>query len=202
MEFKDHIRIIKNYKKFIVSFTVVVIAGAAIIAWAMPERFKTSVAFAINRGEVQQTTDYQYDGYYVLRAAELYAQNIVSWFLTPSFLVEVYEKAKIPPEITNLERFGNRFKTKQYSPQNIVVTFTVNDRTTAEKLAQSIIATVEEQASAFGQSVEKDLFMVVGSQPVIVNDQQPAWLIILVGGILGLIVSFILVYIHRYLKAV
>lgn len=200
MEFKDHIRIIKSYRYFIIIFTVLFILGAGIIAWRIPARYKTSIAFSINRGEVQETPDYQYDGYYVLRAAELYAQNIVSWFLTPSFLVEVYDRAKIPTDITNLERFGSRFKTKQYSPQNIVVTFTVDDRAAAEKLSDSIIAIVEEKATAFDQSTEKDLFIVEGSQPVIVQYQQPAWLIISVAVVTGLIASMLLAYIHRYLK--
>jgi hypothetical protein len=78
-----------------------------------------SVSFAVNRINSQSTAEYQYDGYYALQAADLFAQTVVSWFSTPSVLREVYDQASMDPEITTVSSLANRFKVKKYSAQNI-----------------------------------------------------------------------------------
>ena len=62
----------------------------------------------------------------------------MSWLLTPSVLLEIYEFADTDPEISSLEEISSRFKTKKYSPQNIVVRYKERDYDTADKIATAV----------------------------------------------------------------
>ena len=154
---------------------------------------------SINR---QATSEYQYDGYYAIKASELFSQTIISWFLTPSVLVDIYDQADIDPEIISLEKFTSRFKTKQYSAQNFVVVFKERDKTTAEKVASSIIHYIEANSENLNQDADQNsIFEVSGSTPVIIKSKTPTWLVTLAVFIFSLIVSAALGYLIDYLKS-
>lgn len=205
MEFKEHIKILQKHKYFIIFFTAIITVLALVYTSLLDERYKASVSFDILRAGENTTADYQYDDYYALSAAELFGQTITSWFLTPSFIVKIYETAELPPNIRTLESFTRRFKTRQYSPQNIVVTFTDPNAVNAEKIANAVIAVVEEETNNLYTTQSTDAiteasFQVHGNEPVIIAYKIQVWLIALSGFVSGFILSVILTYIMRYFK--
>lgn len=200
MEFKEHVSIMKKSKNFLIIFTLVITLLGALVGYFMGVRYKTSISFSIVRTASKETTDYQYDDYYAIRSAELLGQTMLSWFLSPPFLVEIYDEAGLPTNITSLDTFGFRFKAKLIGPQNLQVTFTEGDAETAKKLATSIVTTVEKEAAKLDQSQDANTFKVVGSEPVIIESVTPTWLTGLIGVFIGLVSGFIIVYLKRYLK--
>jgi len=202
MELKEHLKIINKYKWLIIVLTLVTTVTAFFISYYQPEYYKVSTSFAVKAINKPATTDYQYDGYYAIKASELFSQTVISWFLTPSVLVDIYSEAEIDPQINSLEKFTSRFKTKQYSAQNFVVTFKERDKTTAEKVSNSIINYVEDSAQYLNQdSNSNSLFEVSGSTPVIIKSKTPTWLVTVAALVLALIISFSLSYLVNYLRS-
>ena len=194
--------ILVKYKWLIIIVTIVGLGASLIFSLVKPVYYDTSLSFAINRINRQETTQYQYDGYYSIQASDLFSQTVMSWLMTPSVLLEIYDQAKIDPKISSLEELAARFKTKQYSPQNLVVRFKERDQITSEKISQAIISVVESRAAAANQTSDnKALFQVVGAKPVIVQRQAVVWLNTLLGFLAGLLISCITAYIIEYLRS-
>jgi capsular polysaccharide biosynthesis protein len=173
----------------------VAIVASLVFTLTTPKYYDTSISFSINRINRQTTTEYQYDGYYAIQASDLFSQTVMSWFLTPSVLLEIYQKADIDPMIVSLEDLSARFKTKKYSPQNIVVRFKERDTQTAERISQAIIDIVQSKASLSNQTSDSQaLFEVIGSKPVIVEKKPNIWLNMIIGFLAGIIFSIIIAY--------
>ena len=201
MEYPEHKSLLRKNLPLLIVLPILVGVAALLFSYYAPTYYKSSISFAVNRINKQETVDYQYDGYYAIQASDLFSQTVVSWFFTPSVLLEIYEQAEVEPNIDSLERFTNRFKAKKYSSQNIVVSFKERDQDTAEKISQSIIQTVQDRGAKLNQtSDQKALFEVVGSTPVI-DDQKPN---VILNTVIGIIVGFFaglgLVYLIRYFK--
>jgi capsular polysaccharide biosynthesis protein len=190
-----------KYRWLIVIATIIGLASALIFSLLRPAYYDTSLAFSINRINLQTTEDYQYDGYYAIQASDLFSQTVMSWMMTPSVLLEIYQKAQIDPQISSLEEISSRFKTKKYSPQNIVVRYKERDRQTADEIAQAITTIVQEKAILANQTSEqKALFEVAGTSPVIVERKPVIWLNTLIGLVTGFIFSLIAAYLIEYLR--
>ncbi|MFA6098572.1 MAG: hypothetical protein WCV50_02260 [Patescibacteria group bacterium] len=191
--------ILKKYRWLIIIITAVSLIATFLFSYLRPVFYDTSISFSINRINKQETTEYQYDGYYAIQASDLFSQTVMSWFMTPSVLLEMYDSAKIDPQITTISSFTSRFKTKKFSPQNIVVNYKERDHNTAEKIGQAIISIVETKAAASNQTSDnKSVFEVVGSKPVIVEDKPNIWLNVVLGFIAGLIISLAIAYLAEY----
>ena len=202
MELREHIRIIKKYRWLIVIVTILATLAAFIFSYIQPEYYRVSLSFTVKAINKPATQDYQYDGYYAIKASELFSQTIISWFMTPSILDDIYTHAEIDPQIGSLDRFTSRFKTKQYSAQNFVVTFKERDKTTAEKISHSIIIYVEENSKTLNQDMDKNsLFEATGSTPVIIKQKTPTWLVTLAAFIFTLIFTTTIAYLINYLKS-
>jgi capsular polysaccharide biosynthesis protein len=167
-ELRDYLRAYWSQRWLILGIIVVATTVTAITSAVQPVRYAVSESFAVNGINRQTTTEYQYNGYYALQAADLFAQTVVSWFSTPSVLRDVYDNAKIDPSITTLDSLTSRFKVKKYSAQNIVIRFSETTQARASTLAQSIRDVMEQKATRLNQSADgKALFEIVGTTPVI-----------------------------------
>lgn len=202
MNTNEHSALLRKHLWLIVIITLLVGASSYIWAKQIPTVYRTSISFAVNRINKQDTAEYQYDGYYAIQASDLFSQTVVSWFYTPSFILEVYDIAGVTPKIDTLEKFTAQFKTKKYSAQNIVVTYPERDRATAEKIANGIIQNVSQRTKSLNQSSEqKALFEVVGAKPVIVEQLSNIPVRTVLGLIVGLVASLGFVYLVRYFRS-
>ncbi|MFA5030002.1 MAG: hypothetical protein WC495_00215 [Patescibacteria group bacterium] len=173
-----------RYIKWGIILALIGAITGGLIATFTPVKYESSLSFTVNQINKQATTTYQYDGYYAIQASDLFSETIVSWFQTPSFLLEVYNRAGIDPQINSIDSFTARFKMKKYSAQNLVLEFTAPDREQAEKLSEAIIAHVEERSGVLNQNADlKALFEVKGSAPVIVKKETTT----LMGALYGLV---------------
>ncbi|MFH0805085.1 MAG: hypothetical protein V1916_02730 [Patescibacteria group bacterium] len=191
--------IFNKYRLVIMVVTLVGLVSASVYSLVKPPYYDTSIAFAINRTNRQETAEYQYDGYYAIQAADLFSQTVMSWLMTPSVLLEIYQKAQIDPQISSLEELSARFKTKKFSPQNIVVRFRERDQATALKIGTAITATIEEKAVKSDQAADQQsLFQVQGTPPVTVERRPSLPLNALLGLVAGFIVSLLAAYLIEY----
>lgn len=187
----------KSLMRSIRTTLILAVIGAlagGITASLMPVSYESSLSFTVNQINKQETTDYQFDGYYAIQASDLFSETIVSWFQTPSFLLEIYNRAEVDPQIESIGGFTSRFKMRKFSAQNLVLNFSEKDELTAEKLSTAIISHVEERANELNQNAErKALFEVVGSNPVIVKKEITVFEGILYGFLAGLVLGLFVV---------
>lgn len=201
MEFRDYLFYLRKHLFTVIVVTALVTVATVLVSWSRPVQYDASLSFAVERVNKQQTTEYQFDGFYEIQAADLFSQTVISWFLTPSVLFEIYDRADLDPEIGSLDRFANRFKTRKYSPQNIVVRFQEDSREKAEKLSNAIISVVEEKAVHLNRTEEgNSLFNVVGETPVIVESRPNVAVNGIVAFVAGLMLSLVTLGMLRYLK--
>lgn len=154
----------------LIVFVVVATAGTFIVSMQAKPKYLTSLSIAVNRVNRQTTVDYQYDGYYALQASDLFSQTLLSWFLTPSVLLDFYQKAGVDPHITTTNELVSRFRARKFAAQNIVIQFTDANRDTAQKLADGISAVVHDRSASLDKTSSGDAtFDVVPSQAVIVE---------------------------------
>ncbi len=188
-------------KVLIIIFTVLVVGVSMILLYFKEPVYQSSISFSVNRVNRQTTEYYEYDGYYAISAAELFSQTLMSWFMTPSVLLEIYEQAEVDPQIKSLSSFASRFRARQYASQNIVVSFKEKDQAKATKISNAVVNIVQTKAADLNKtSDQKSIFEVVGSKPVIVEQKLSYWLAGVISLLCGLIVSIILVYLFRYFK--
>lgn len=176
-ELRDYLQTYWSQRWLILAIVAVATVTTGLAASQQPTRQVVSGSFAINRINQQSSNDYQYDGYYALQAADLFAQTVVSWFATPSVLREVYKVAELDPEITSVNSLPSRFRVKKYSAQNIVVRFSEKDGPRAAAVAQAMRTVVEAKAANLNQTADgRALFEIVGTDPVIAPSKPSVWL--------------------------
>lgn len=177
------------------ALAVLAIIGAVLaVAFALtrPTEFTASLAIGINRVHKQETQDYQYDGYYAIQASDLVSQTVVSWLQTPSILLEVYRAAGVSAEPSTLTSLRARFRTRKYSPQNIVIEFREHDRATAEKVAVSLTEVLKERLGLLNRNEKGEaLFELAGTAPVIIATKPNPVLLGVLGALTGFLVGLV-----------
>ncbi len=195
MTLAENLHTIWHWRWLVLIVVVVPTIAAIIFAQTRPTKYTTSIAFTVNRVNNQvNTKDYQYDGYYALQASDLFSDTVVSWFLTPSVIVDIYNTANVPADVTDLTALTSRFNIKKYSSQNIVVKYSVGNKDDAMKLATAIIQTVGTKAAQLNQTADaKAIYAVNGSTPVTVKDSKQLPIVGAVGFIIGAFLATLLI---------
>lgn len=189
--FHDLTSLIVKKGWFILSAALIFAVAFYLWASSRPNSYDVSLSFTINLTNKQQTQDYQYDGYYAIRASELLGETIISWFLTPSEVIAIYKQAGLELPKGSLIEITRRFKTSKFSGQNIVVKFTAPDEAAASKLAQAVADYVEEKAESLNKDSQgQSLFDIVPSEPVIILAQNRVGLITGLAFAAGMIIAF------------
>ncbi|MFA5070218.1 MAG: Wzz/FepE/Etk N-terminal domain-containing protein [Patescibacteria group bacterium] len=201
MELKEYLLIVNKHKSLVVFLTVTAALVSFLISYFKPVAYEASLSFAVNRTNREETSQYQYDGYYAIQASDLVSQTVVSWFSTPSVVKEIYAKAGINPTFNSMNKYATLFNTKKYSGQNIGVKFTEKEEGIADKVAQAAVDVIRQKVLDLNKSADsKSLFEAVPSPAVIVAVRPNTILNTVIGFLAGLFVSLLLVYLIDYFK--
>ena len=193
MELDDYIRASLRHRWLIGLTALIALIASFALARFSPTTYDTSVAFTVRRINEPATTQYQYDGFYVLQATDLIAQTIVSWFGTPSIVREIYLTAGFDPSIKKMDEITRRFQPKKFSAQNVVLRFNDDSSDTALKLATAIQKNVSERVQKLVLTAdEKPSFEVLTADPVIVEKKPDVIQSSILGAIAGLIIGLFL----------
>ncbi len=201
MELRTHAHILRNARWFIILMTIVVGVAAMIFTIVRPVPYKAVASFEVNFINRPAAEALQYGAYYDLKAAEIYTQHLMSLFLTPAVVAEVYETAGMGYEIDSIAQFTHRFQTKQYSAQHFAVIFKDYNKGTAENLAKAIGTVVEKHTKTSGSINDQEVFSVTAFTPVVAEAELEIWLVTIVGALAGCIVSVLLVYLREYFSS-
>lgn len=196
------IELLKRNRWFLIVFILVATVATFVVSSRAKPTYATSLSITVNRVHRQATPDYQYDGYYAIQASDLFSQTILSWFLTPSTLLEFYQRAGVDPHIDSLNGLVARFRARKFSAQNIVVQFSDPDRSAAEKLAKAIGEVVKERGESLNKDAEgQGIFEVLPATPVVVETTSNVPLNTGVALVASALTAFVLVALRRYLQS-
>ena len=160
--------------------------AAALVAMNLPPATRVSLSFTINQRQ-QATTDYSYDGYYALRAAELFADTVISWFSTPASVSDIYRTAVIALPEEEAAAAAGRFRAKKLSAQVVTVSYAEKDRGRAEALAKAGVAIAAARTAELNRNAEgRSLFELIAADPIISASRFPPERAAIVGFLLGL----------------
>lgn len=201
MELTKHTHLLKQSKWFILLMTLLTGVAALTFALLRPVTYNAVVSFELLMVHPSQATDVQYGAYYDLKGAEIYTQHLMSLFVTPAAVEQVYQAAGFGYTIDSISRFTNRFSAKQYSAQNFSVQFSDYHRENAEKLAAGVTDVVLKDAAVSGKINDQEVFTVKPYPAVIAPSEMNPTFLTVVGVIAGLLGSIILVYIREYFRA-
>ncbi len=202
MEMKNHLTYFKRWLPYILVFALAVAAVTFILTSRRPPSYQVIQTYMVNLVNRSATADYQYGSYYDLKGAELFTQHVMSMLRSPALIVEIYQTAKLPYTIDNLNRFTNQFRADQDSSQQFTVRFDRYTEAEAQAIADAMtIILTREVAAAQTDSNDASLFKVVALDPIISFQEVPVWFYTGLSFIAGALCAAVLVYLYRYLQS-
>lgn len=179
------------HKNPVLSVLIVAIACGlvgVVLSKVLPSKHEASIAFTIDHRELQASEDYAFDGYYALRASEIFADTVVSWFNTPSVHARILELARGFIE-TELPESLN-FRVKKFSSQNVVATLKDRDAERLEHLAQTTVGVITSRASELNKNADgNSIFVVSAEKPIIYAKALPPAKAGIIGFLLGAVIA-------------
>lgn len=190
MELKNHWQIIKKYRWLIPTVAVILMLAGFLIGLPQQAKFETTISFDIYPLGDSGTPE---DNYYSLQGSRLVGDTLMSWTLTPDVVNSIFTESNIAPAEHNID-LENYFHAKRYSPQNVVIKFTSNDKQMAEKLADNLTQIFQKK------SAELKGFQISPSEPIMIDKKVNPKLYGGIGLIVGIFSGVILSYLLWYFK--
>lgn len=195
MELLAYLRIIRKGGKSILLWGVVVALVAFGYSYFRKDYYDVSLALSVSRASTQQTQDYQYDGYYIIQASELFTDTVKQWINSPEVVTNVYKEAEIDSEAKSLKELQKKFKADKLSSQYLEIKFTAKDEDTAKKLSSSLVATLQSKAYTLGwASRSQTTFAILGAEPIIMKNEADLLVNTLLGLVIGLFIGISVVF--------
>lgn len=202
MELKQYLKIIgKNYKTVLLTAIVVAIV-VVVVSWQTPARYKVFLRLLISPTSGERTKDYQYDGYYAIKAADEFGKTVVQWFKNPEMARSIYNQAGIDTSDRSIRKLSKAFQAQQMDPQYIEVRFSAKTEEQAKKISLTISEIIQVKADkvaiASSQSIS---FSVIAEDPTIIFSQPSILINGLIALVVGLILGIFVVSAKEYLKS-
>lgn len=157
--------------------------------------FKSAVSVDVVFSGVQEISDYKYDGYYAILAADEFSKSIQFWLKNQKTIIDVFALAQINGG--SLEPKGDFFKVKKLSPQYLEVEYSTQEFKQAEAIAMAIQEVLSKRSQEIkersGQSASFDILV---QEPLIWRAQKTNILNgFLMGCFMGIILSLLVIFI-------
>lgn len=187
MDFKKLYLIIKGNIKFISIFTIFVLIAVLLFSWWTSGGYDVSVSLSVFSKVIQQTPDYQYDGYYSVKAANEFADTVSQWTKSPEIINSIYKKAGVDFQGKSLRSFSGIFKAQKMAPQYIEIRFRVQKTEDALRITKALADVLQEKAELSSNFSGNVVFTIIGGQPITAPN-QPNFifngLLAIIGGLL------------------
>jgi len=198
MELRDYLKIIKKHYLLILLVTILAGASSFVFTLASPVIYDTSLSLFITPSASQDTQDYKYDGYYAIKASELFSDTVKQWLESPEVVVEIYKKAEIDLELTSLRKLRKIFSAYKMSPQYVEVRFKAKNKEEAQKVTNTIPLVLQGKTHELTGAAKDVSFNIRGANPVIVENIPKPLLNSLIGLISGFVLGVFIVFFKEY----
>ena len=201
MELKQYLKIIKENAKLILIITLLTVLFSFVFSAIKPTKYDASLSLLISPNKTQETDDFKYNGYYALQAGEIIADSTEQWIKSPEFVSAVYQKAQLDPNFRNIKGYAKKFKADKMSSQYVEVKFETDTKEEAEKISQAITKVLNNKTEILAENSQEELsFVIVGSQPIILESRPNIVFNMIIGLIAGLFLGIFTVFGRRYFR--
>lgn len=200
MELRDYLKIIKKHYKLILIITILIGVSSFVFTLKRPVIYDTSLSLFITRTTTQATQDYKYDGYYAIKAAELFSDTVRQWLQSPEVVIEIYKKAGIDLELESLRKLGKILKVYKMSPQYVEVRFKAEEKEKVQKISSVIPSVLQSKAQQLAWSSGDLAFYIRATSPVIIENKPKPLFNGLIGLISGFVLGIFVVFFREYFK--
>ncbi|MBU1177686.1 hypothetical protein KJ903_00535 [Patescibacteria group bacterium] len=198
---RNYLKIIKSSR--ILIFVCAILCGllALIFSAVKPVSYETSIAFSIQKINRQDTAEFQYDNYYAIQASELLGNTIVGWLESPEVMREVCQEASLTAVASDFNSLARGMKAKQISAHLVRVKYSQPSYEQANQVASGITTVIKKKAEAVElNAAGQSSFVVIPSDPVIVEKKYGPATLALAGIVCGLLVGVGIAFGREYLK--
>ncbi|MBI4709100.1 MAG: hypothetical protein HY764_02790 [Candidatus Portnoybacteria bacterium] len=170
MDFKKLFFIIKKSSAFIIIFTILVIIAVLGFSWLRSGGYNVSLAISVFSKSSQATADYQYDGYYSIKAANDFCDTLSQWIKSPEVTNSVYKEADIGENNNSWRKIPKALQAKKMAPQYIEVNFKVSKADDASKISRALDSVLKEKTENASRFSDTTFTIIVG-EPIISKNQ-------------------------------
>lgn len=176
MDFKKFIQIIKENLKFIIIFTAIAVAAVLVFSFYQSGGYRVSlVILTASRVENQAGPDYQYSGYYSIKAADEFGTTISQLVKSQEIVNAVLRKAQA--------QSISSFKAQKMAPQYVEMKFVSQTQEQGRKISEALMSALSEKVAKLNSLSGDVIFSIAGGEPIISKNQQNY----LFNGFIGLI---------------
>ncbi len=191
MELYDIVQIYWRERRLIV--LIVVAALFVTLVWQVnqPARYQAALLLNVGREKSQITADYAYDDFYRLQADERFGDTVVRWLQSPRVVSDILRESGLDVTAYSEGELKKLISAKRLSSQVIELSFVNKEKPVLEKEANTIVTVLNEYTARLNQDGEKNgWFIVVGSDPVILDARVSLLKAVGIGGLLGCFIAF------------
>ncbi len=182
MNFEELYKIIQKNLKFTLVFTGIIIAVVLVSSWILSGGYNVSLAILVaSRVENQTSADYQYSGYYSVKAADEFGNTISQLVKSPEIVNAVFQKAQQTQSISS-------FKAQKMAPQYVEIKFIAYTQEQGRKISEALVFVLGEKVAKLNSLSGNVVFSISGGETIIVKNQQN----FILNGLIALIGGFLL----------
>lgn len=200
MELRDYILILAKRWWLVL---VAVVFSLGIFSWAAfretPKYEAVASISVLKQSEVPSVgTVYEFDNFYNLQANQLITDLMLGWLEESATVAEIYEKANVVLPKGDIKNYDKLILYKKLHGTSVLVITEHPNKAEAEALAATAVETLADRIETLEtQGIES--MSTVLSEPISQLVKPALLLTIVMGGLFGLLVGGILVFLLEYI---
>jgi len=202
MELKEYLRIFQKNFSIILLMVVVSVLVSLIFVFRAHATYQVNASLTLVPKSNLPASIYEYDNYYALQSASLFANTIAAWLRSPSNVKEIYQKAGLSLPSQNPKVLVGLIKPV-LTPNSFSLGFQINasKEDEAKKLGQSTIGLIKERIEQYNRlATSKTQFTLSVSEPVVLQIKPNYFMIPALAVFVGLVLGIFLALLKEYLK--
>jgi capsular polysaccharide biosynthesis protein len=198
MELRDYIGILKRH--FIVFIAIIILTTVAAYAFTKmkPDSYTAQTTITVtNTSNLKQSqvNYYLFDNYYKNQSALLFSQTVSKWYVSDSFLNQVYQKAGID----NANSANSKFNVGASVTPTLTVSITGKDKSELTNMVNSSVEVVQSETDKINK-VSDSSFTISSFAPTVAQNNPGTKLNTIIGFISGIILGYITIILIAYFK--
>jgi hypothetical protein len=191
MEWYEIVKIYWQERRLFALIVVGFLFSALVWQVNQPVTYQASLLLNIGREGVQEISEYTFDNFYRLQADERFADTVVRWLQSPRVVSDIFHESGLRVSSYSEHELKNLIEAKRLSSQVIELSFVAPEKSVLEKEAAAIVKVLNIYTERLNQDGHKDgWFVIVGSEPVLLDARVPLLKAIGLGGFIGCFVAF------------
>lgn len=202
MELRDYFKIIGRHIWIVLVIVIVAVVSAYFFNRGKAMTYTASNTFTVNKSSTlkqEQTPYYLYDNFYNVQSADLFAQIVAKWFVSPSFTESVYQEAGIPSRDLSQKALGDTFLAAYQVPATVNVSVTGENKDNVTKLMTAAAKVAQEKTDELGQG-QSSYYTITNFAPVVSENKPKLKTDLLIGLISGVILGILAALAIFYFK--